>query len=360
MGAEDSAEHSVRSPATTALIVVCVGMFVWTFSLAVVELGWSGVGFRSLWTLDSPDAFRATGGLVCARVWIENEWWRVATAGFVHGSWLHLGLNSWALWVVGTWTERAWGPTRFLVTFMLSSIGGCLASMAWAEAPIIVGASAGIFGLAGGLVVARRFGDEELRERLAPVAGGRLAVWLAIWLVVGWSLPMLANAGHAGGLVVGLALGLGLSRMRARVAGFGAAAIALGGLGWFGDSPVRRPNMLIIKGFYYFEADRSSEAIPLLAEALELEPSDHVLQNAVAYELALKGRELVWAEQLVLDALGEEPDNPNYLDTLGWVLCRQGRVEEGLVQLEAAAAADTTENSEIAAHLVECSAASVR
>ena len=117
---------------------------------------------------------------------------------------------------------------------------------------------------------------------------------------------------------------------------------------------------MIIKGFYYLETERPRDAVPLLTEALELEPNDDVLQNAVAYTLALAGEELEWAEQLVRAALVERPESPDYLDTLGWVLCRQGRVEEGLVQLEAATAADETGNDEIAAHLVECANAAIR
>ncbi|WP_181197134.1 rhomboid family intramembrane serine protease, partial [Enhygromyxa salina] len=108
---------------------------------------------RSLWTFEDPELLRAAGGLAATRVWLHGEWWRVLSAGLLHGSWLHLVLNMMGLWVVGQWTEKAWGWWRQLLLFFVSSVGGCLASLAWAEAPLVVGASAGIFGVAGALVV---------------------------------------------------------------------------------------------------------------------------------------------------------------------------------------------------------------
>ncbi len=352
-----------REAATTlGLIVVCALVFAVTFALAMVERPDAAALLRSSWSLDSPAAFDRTGGLVMTRIWLDGQWWRILTAGFVHGSWLHLALNGWALWVVGQWTERGWGWRGHLAVFVLSSVGGCLASLAWVEAPIVVGASAGIFGLAGGLVVARRFGEAPLQRRLAPVASGRLAFWLAVWLIVGWQLPMLANAGHAGGLLVGCAAGLALSRKAwiPRIVGSGLAVAFLCIFALVGRAPESRANYHAFLGFHWIEAGDVDRAGPALERALELRPNDPVLQNAVAYNLSLGGEQLDWALELVQAALAEDPESPDYLDTLGWIYCRQGRVDEGLDALRRAEAASTTSIPEIAEHLESCGAAVIR
>ncbi len=61
--------------------------------------------------------------------------------------------------------------------------------------------------------------------------------------------------------------------------------------------------------------------------------------NYLGYMWAEKGQNLAEAEQFIRRALEQEPDNAAYLDSLGWVLYQQGRYQEALPPLEAAAAA---------------------
>jgi membrane associated rhomboid family serine protease len=351
-----------RAPATAALIGACVLVFLATFVGALAMEPTSDTALTSLWSLSQPQVLELAGGLVLTRVWLDGEWWRVVTAGFCHGSWLHLALNGWALWVVGQWTERAWGVTRHLSVFLVSSVGGCLASAAWAEAPIVVGASAGIFGLAGGLVVARRFGRPEVQNAMRPVASGRLAFWLALWLVVGWQLPMLANAGHLGGLVVGCCAAVFVSFRSAVLRGVGGVltCACLAALVFAARAPEHRPNYHAFVGFTHLERGEYREAMPGLERALELSPDDSILQNAVAYNLALAGERLDWALELVQIALRTEPSNPDYLDTLGWVQCRRGDVEAGRAALAQAHEAASAPIPEISAHLLQCEGAAIQ
>jgi Flp pilus assembly protein TadD len=53
---------------------------------------------------------------------------------------------------------------------------------------------------------------------------------------------------------------------------------------------------------------------------------------------AEKGQNLTEAEQFIRRALEQEPDNPAYLDSLGWALYQQGRYQEALPPLERAVA----------------------
>ena len=57
---------------------------------------------------------------------------------------------------------------------------------------------------------------------------------------------------------------------------------------------------------------------PLNADAL----------NSLSYMLAERGMRLPEAVDLAQRAVKIEPDNPSYLDTLGWALFKQGKAEE--------------------------------
>lgn len=345
---------------TLGLIGVCVAWFVWTFVLGLRETGPGGL-LASLWNLGAPEAFEATGGLVLTRVWLDGQWWRVLTAGLVHGSWLHLALNTWALFDVGRWTEHAWGSGRQLLLFGMSSVGGCLASLTWVEAPIVVGASAGIFGVASALVVARRFGDRELQERLAPIASGRLGFWIVLWLVVGWQLPMLANAGHLGGALVGVALGFAFGGRGpvSRIGGWLAAGGLVAGLALVGRAPEFRPNYGLFTGLELLDRGETVEGYARLDVALGAMPDDPVVQNAVAYSLALQGLELERALELSRASLDTDPGRADYLDTLGWIYCRMGQVEDGVEQLQAAESASGVPIPEVRQHLEDCADAAI-
>jgi hypothetical protein len=84
-----------------------------------------------------------------------------------------------------------------------------------------------------------------------------------------------------------------------------------------------------------------------------------VVQNAVAYSLALQGVQLERALELSLKSLEADPDRADYLDTLGWIYCRMGRVEDGLAQLQAAEDASVVAIPEVREHLDACHDATI-
>ena len=91
-------------------------------------------------------------GAIYGPLVFEGEWWRVASAVFVHIGFLHLFFNMWCLWSLGSAAERMFGNMTFLVIYLLSGIGGSLASLAWHPSVLSAGASGAIFGIAGALV----------------------------------------------------------------------------------------------------------------------------------------------------------------------------------------------------------------
>ena len=338
------------------LIAVCTVVFLASAGLCVGESDapWWEMG----WGMQCPAALRSVGAADLARLWDQGGWWRVATTGFVHGSALHLTLNMWSLWVIGAWASRAWGHVAAFACFAVSSVGGVLASIAWAEAPIVVGASAGILGLAGGLWVSRGWGEEAVRERVQLVSTRGLGITLGLMVGLGFVVPMIAQAGHLGGLAFGLLAGIGFARVGppwSRPAAAVATGLGLLAAGFLAQAPNSRSNYFAFRGYAALEEGRESEAVPLLDAALELEGDSPDLQNGVAYALAEAGVELERASGLVDQALEEDSENPDYLDTKGWILCRKGEVEQGLEWIEKASDASGGSVEEIEEHLENCS-----
>jgi len=143
----------------------------------------------------------------------SRQWWRLASAGFLHADLLHLAVNLFALWNLGTLIEGLWGTRRFLILYAAALVCGNLASLA-TTIPVSVGASGAIFGLFGALVV---FATRH-RRLILPKARNRLLVNLAIVLgmnvALGVTVPFIDNAAHAGGFVAGMVAALVLRPVR--------------------------------------------------------------------------------------------------------------------------------------------------
>jgi tetratricopeptide (TPR) repeat protein len=77
-------------------------------------------------------------------------------------------------------------------------------------------------------------------------------------------------------------------------------------------------------------------------------PEDASLLNALGYSLADRNQKLPRAESLIRKALVASPDNPAFLDSLGWVLFRRGDIPGALPPLEKAYR--IFPDSEIASH----------
>ena len=358
------AEALRRSPATAGLIAVCVAVFLVTLGHCVRSTAdpWAALIASTYGLGECQASLELCGGLSLARVWVDGEAWRIATAGLVHGSWLHLILNIWSLWVVGPWAERCWGPARLLVLFFVSSVVGCLASTAWAEAPLVVGASAGIFGIASALWVVRSIGTEDLKGRVEAVSARALAIMLGAMVALGFLVPIVAQAGHIGGLAAGAWLGWvwsGRVNASMRAVGWAALVAAVLGLWTVARAPTWRPAYHRYVGFRELERGEMEAGVRALERSLEGDPGDAATKNAVAYELAKAGVELDRAQVLVGEALDEEPDNADYLDTLGWIHCRRGDADEGLRHIERASALSEGSIPEIEGHRDACADAAV-
>ena len=125
-----------------------------------------------------------------------GEWYRVITVALIHGNFLHLGFNMYALLVLGNPLERLFGQIRFLAIFFFSLIAGSLTSLYLNPAyQLSVGASGALFGLFGAFaLVAKRIGADVKS----------ILVIIGINFAMAFFLPGIDWHAHLGGLIGGL------------------------------------------------------------------------------------------------------------------------------------------------------------
>ena len=157
------------------------------------------VAYLAEWVL-GPDfygRFWLLGGVPGVGGVSDGEWYRLITSAFLHdpNNPLHIFLNMYALWMLGPPLEQALGRWRFLVLYLLSAVGGNVASYA-VSSPLqpSLGASGAIFGLLGAFfVISRRL------NRDASILYGVLV----LNLVIGFVVPRIDWRAHLGGLITG-------------------------------------------------------------------------------------------------------------------------------------------------------------
>lgn len=91
-----------------------------------------------------------------------------------------------------------------------------------------------------------------------------------------------------------------------------------------------RKNALIQKSLCHDELGEDDAARADLEQLAREFPDNAEVANTLGYWLAEKAIDLPRAEKLVRLALGKDAGNGAYLDSLGWVLYRQGRFESAL------------------------------
>ncbi len=128
----------------------------------------------------------------------HGQIWRLFTYMFLHAGIIHLLVNMYSLFILGTQTETFIGKWKFVVIYIMSGICGGLMSAALSN-NVSIGASGAIFGLTGALLYFgyyyRTYLGTALRNQIIPV--------ICINLLIGFMLPNIDNFCHIGGLVGG-------------------------------------------------------------------------------------------------------------------------------------------------------------
>ena len=94
------------------------------------------------------------------------------------------------------------------------------------------------------------------------------------------------------------------------------------------ENPDLRLSALIQKSICHDENGEETKARNALELLRREYPQDPEVANSLGYFLAEKGKDLDLAEGLVREALAVDPGNGAYLDSLGWVMYRNGRLED--------------------------------
>ncbi len=199
---------------TPALVTINVAMF---FAMAI-----AGVAILDPKTTDLIRWGADFGPLVT-----QGEWWRLLTAAFVHVGILHITFNMWALLSGGIFTERLFGNTAFLTVYLLSAIGGNLASVAWHPFTVGAGASGAVFGVYGALI-ALLVQHESVPPAAASSLGKNALTFVGYHLLYGAiGNSHIDMAAHLGGLATGFIAGFALAYRVDPAAGGAIAALGL-------------------------------------------------------------------------------------------------------------------------------------
>ena len=142
---------------------------------------------------------------------MNGQWWRLVTAGFLHGSIWHILMNSWVLFTVGAEIETVYDTSRFIVLYFVSTVTGFLASSIIGH-HFSVGSSAGIFGLIGAMLA---YGVLD-RSSQASMVRSLYGRWVIYSLVLSF-WPGVDLFAHIGGLAGGFLMGAAVSTPRARL-----------------------------------------------------------------------------------------------------------------------------------------------
>jgi membrane associated rhomboid family serine protease len=206
-------EHRALLWVTPLLVVVCTAAFFWLTTLdpeprALVLRRWGAV----------PETLFPNG--VAWQALLEGRPLTLVSALFIHVDWLHLVGNLLFLVIFGVRGERALGPWRFLLLFV---IGGGLANLSavlLVDVPysVVVGASGAVSTLIGaylalfprarlGFVVPLGLFLEFVRTPASLMIG----LWAALQLIftfVGPAFGAVAWSAHLCGFVLGASYGL--------------------------------------------------------------------------------------------------------------------------------------------------------
>jgi membrane associated rhomboid family serine protease len=189
--------------------------------IGTVALGGTVMSPGNVMNFLSPDTAvtRAFGASGAVPVFADGMWWTVLSAGWLHGSALHILFNM--LWVrqLGPATADVYGAGRMVIIYTISSVTGFLLSsiagllFGGLAIPFLrgayftLGASAPIFGLLGALVYYGRRGGSSM-------IGAQAKQYAIVLFVFGLFMGGIDNYAHAGGFAGGYVAAIWLDPLK--------------------------------------------------------------------------------------------------------------------------------------------------
>jgi rhomboid protease GluP len=273
--------HEVSVGLTQVLFGACVAVFL-------------GMVLATSSIAEFPGEIRVAWGSNFGPYTLSGQWWRLLTYMFLHGDIFHIAFNMWGLWNLGVLCESLYGRWTFAAIYLMTGIGGGLASVAWNPGVNSVGASGAIFGLAGALIASFYLGEFSLPSFAIRGTLRSLVFFAGFNLFFGSMFPGIDNACHVGGLVTGLVLGALIARLAPEhdnplrrfvvlaVVALGVAGAGLGVQHWRGF-----PTRFGRAGFSENNIDRM---IAALQKKIQQKPNDASTHYTLAHAYFAKGQ----------------------------------------------------------------------
>lgn len=133
----------------------------------------------------------------------NGEWWRLLGGTYLHGSLYHFIGNTSALLVYGAILESKGSHLRLPLVYLLSCLGGSLASVLLPPDMPSIGASGGVVGVIAYLFL---FSRRQSVQFPAAFRGATASVFAGLIVAGALGFWYIDNPGHAGGAAVGFVL----------------------------------------------------------------------------------------------------------------------------------------------------------
>lgn len=189
----------LRDPETVKRLIIGINIFFFILSL-ILSLQSISFSMNPLNFL-SPDnralvALGAGGRLPVDRF---GAWWSFLSAGYLHGSILHIVFNMLAFSQLFGLCLNFYGISRSFIIYSISGITGFLLSYLTGT-PLTIGASACICGLIGALF----FYGKSRGGLYGQIVYKQVSGWIISLVVFGLLIPGIDNFGHLGGFLGGI------------------------------------------------------------------------------------------------------------------------------------------------------------
>ncbi|HLM45246.1 MAG TPA: rhomboid family intramembrane serine protease [Myxococcaceae bacterium] len=252
----------------------------------------------------------------------EGELWRLLSSAFIHVGVLHLAVNMWSLWAIGRMCERIYGNLTYTLIYLLSAVGGALASNAWNPMAVSAGASGALFGIDGALIAFLYLQPGSIPPEALQKLRKELLGIIGLNLMIGFSMSFMNNAAHLGGLVTGAVAGALVTRdLRAEVVATPRLARLLGVLvllvgatalvKWRVDSvPEVAGDVYYRQAYAAMQAGDNARAVELATRVIEQLPEyapAHFMRGLAHSQQGQKAE----AYDDYTRALGIQPDEPD-------------------------------------------------
>ncbi|MFD3447729.1 rhomboid family intramembrane serine protease [Microbacteriaceae bacterium 4G12] len=260
---------------------------------------------------------------------LQGEWWRFITPIFLHIGFLHLLMNTVALYYIGNQVERIVGNVRFIIIYLFAGISGSVLSFVLSSS-VAAGSSGAIFGCFGALVYialthSKLFSKSVMQSVLTLIG---------VNLIFGFVMPGIDNAGHIGGLVGGFLAAAVVhvpkqkSSLAKRIGALITALALVGGLLFYGfHTYANDPQMLMYEARDALNHHNTKEAEVLLNKAVQKSNAPLEAHYLLGYIYGMENNSQKAIEELNF-VLAKKPDHDQAHYLLALVYLQEKRVAE--------------------------------